>query len=131
MAIVSNNPGGYGGALGVITLEDVIESLIGEEIVDETDIFVDVHRKIKVNRPSLAPAKRYSSNGKLNTDIIHSPSSLTIKSSDTHSSKPTGIKIRMKGYGAIVDTLGGNSNSTILSTSNPQQNNNFNNELKI
>lgn len=30
MAIVSNNPGGYGGALGVITLEDVIERLIGE-----------------------------------------------------------------------------------------------------
>lgn len=130
MAIVSSNPGGYGGALGVITLEDVIESLIGEEIVDETDIFVDVHRKIKVNRPSLATAKRYSSNGKPNTDIIHSPSSLTIKSSDTHSPKPTGIKIRMKGYGAIVDTLGGNSNTT-LSTSNPQQNNNFNNEPKI
>jgi CBS domain containing-hemolysin-like protein len=30
MAIVSNNPCGYGGALGVITLEDVIEGLIGE-----------------------------------------------------------------------------------------------------
>ncbi|EPB84314.1 hypothetical protein HMPREF1544_08909 [Mucor circinelloides 1006PhL] len=41
MAIVSSNPGGYGGALGVITLEDVIEGLIGEEIVDETDVFVD------------------------------------------------------------------------------------------
>ncbi|KAI8063098.1 hypothetical protein BDF21DRAFT_347515 [Thamnidium elegans] len=41
MAVVSNNPGSYGGALGVITLEDVIEGLIGEEIVDETDVFVD------------------------------------------------------------------------------------------
>lgn len=39
MAIVANHPGG--GALGVITLEDIIESLIGEEIVDETDVFVN------------------------------------------------------------------------------------------
>jgi CBS domain containing-hemolysin-like protein len=30
MVLVSNNPGGDGDALGVITLEDVIESLIGE-----------------------------------------------------------------------------------------------------
>jgi CBS domain containing-hemolysin-like protein len=30
MAIVSSDPGGSSGALGVITLEDVIEELIGE-----------------------------------------------------------------------------------------------------
>lgn len=41
MALVSNNPGAQNGALGVITLEDVIEELIGEEIVDETDVYVD------------------------------------------------------------------------------------------
>ncbi|KAI9321357.1 hypothetical protein BX666DRAFT_2017383 [Dichotomocladium elegans] len=41
MALVSNNPGGIRGALGVITLEDVIEELIGEEIIDETDVYVD------------------------------------------------------------------------------------------
>ncbi|KAJ1984199.1 hypothetical protein H4R34_000805 [Dimargaris verticillata] len=34
--------------LGVITLEDVIEELIQEEIVDETDVFVDNRNKIKV-----------------------------------------------------------------------------------
>lgn len=33
MAIVSDKPCGYGGALGVITLEDVIEGLIGEVCV--------------------------------------------------------------------------------------------------
>ncbi|CAO3637864.1 unnamed protein product [Mucor hiemalis] len=136
MAIVSNNPGGYGGALGVITLEDVIESLIGEEIVDETDVFVNVHKKIKVNRPSIA--KRYSSN-RMGTDVIHSPSSMTVKHLDTqnrtNSSESTGIKIRMKGYGAIVDNAG--NNNTLSSSyqkhqqNTTQNNNSFGSEPKI
>ncbi|KAJ1573509.1 hypothetical protein NDA11_003472, partial [Ustilago hordei] len=50
MILVSNHPGESRGALGVVTLEDVIEEMIGEEIVDETDIYVDVHNKIKVVR---------------------------------------------------------------------------------
>lgn len=41
MVLVSTNPGAQNGAIGVITLEDVIEELIGEEIVDETDVYVD------------------------------------------------------------------------------------------
>ncbi|KAJ2783776.1 hypothetical protein H4R18_001528 [Coemansia javaensis] len=36
--------------LGIITLEDVIEELIQEEIIDETDVFVDMRQKIKVMR---------------------------------------------------------------------------------
>jgi len=34
--------------VGVLTLEDVIEELIGEEIVDETDVYIDIQKKIKV-----------------------------------------------------------------------------------
>jgi hypothetical protein len=37
-------------AVGVITLEDVIEEMIQEEIIDETDQYVDIHAKIKVSR---------------------------------------------------------------------------------
>ncbi|QLL34409.1 hypothetical protein HG536_0G02700 [Torulaspora globosa] len=46
MCVVSEDPGSSMGAIGVLTLEDVIEELIGEEIVDESDVFVDIHQKI-------------------------------------------------------------------------------------
>ncbi|MBW0485647.1 hypothetical protein O181_025362 [Austropuccinia psidii MF-1] len=50
MLLVSSEPGRSGGALGVVSLEDVIEEMIGEEIIDETDQYVDVAHKIKVIR---------------------------------------------------------------------------------
>lgn len=51
MCVVSSEPGSSAGALGVLTLEDVIEELIGEEIVDESDIFVDIHQRIMREQP--------------------------------------------------------------------------------
>jgi len=54
MVLVSESPGESYGAIGVVTLEDVIEELIGEEIVDETDVFVDVSRRLKRMNPAAA-----------------------------------------------------------------------------
>merc|ERR1719502_124534 len=34
--------------VGIVTLEDIIEKIIGDDIVDETDEFVDVDKKIRV-----------------------------------------------------------------------------------
>jgi metal transporter CNNM len=67
MVLVSEYPGTSKGALGVVTLEDVIEELIGEEIIDESDVFVDVHKAIRRIAP--APKSRF---GKYGHDHAHS-----------------------------------------------------------
>jgi metal transporter CNNM len=67
MVLVSEYPGTSKGALGVVTLEDVIEELIGEEIIDESDVFVDVHKAIRRIAP--APKSRF---GKYGHEHAHS-----------------------------------------------------------
>ena len=65
MVLVSDYPGDPFGALGVVTLEDVIEELIGEEIIDESDVFVDVHKAIRRMQP--APTHRARLQTRLNS----------------------------------------------------------------
>ncbi|KAI4606176.1 hypothetical protein J4E83_010197 [Alternaria metachromatica] len=80
MVLVSEFPAEARGAVGVVTLEDVIEELIGEEIIDESDVFIDVHKAIRRMAP--APRARVP-RGKVVTDIPRKPSEAQAVDSET------------------------------------------------
>ncbi len=63
MVLISEYPGENHGALGLLTCEDIIEELIGEEILDETDVYIDVHQKTRrMNPPPLKRGRQSTRN---------------------------------------------------------------------
>ncbi|KAI9005475.1 hypothetical protein CLU79DRAFT_781495 [Phycomyces nitens] len=102
--------------IGVITLEDVIEELIGEEIVDETDVYVDVHKKIKVTRgrtnpapPELQPLLRVV---RTKQPKRQSPQNRARRPQTRGPKDSRGIERQMMSYGALVDACDSDVAST-------------------
>ncbi|KAK9472972.1 uncharacterized protein V1510DRAFT_429785 [Dipodascopsis tothii] len=75
MMLVSEYPGEAYGAIGVLTLEDVIEELIGEEIVDESDVYVDIAQGIR--RKYLSPMMRRTLPSEFVVQQLQNPSRLS------------------------------------------------------
>ncbi|EJD55113.1 DUF21-domain-containing protein [Auricularia subglabra TFB-10046 SS5] len=66
LLLVSTTPGVPGGAVGVVTLEDVIEEIIAEEIVDETDLYESNQSKRRAKRVGTAAIMKGIVERKLN-----------------------------------------------------------------
>jgi len=70
-------------AKGIITLEDVVEELIGEEILDETDVFEDVAKQVRVVRAFKNELRRVSVVSATSAPNIPTPMSIQYTKGDS------------------------------------------------
>ncbi|KAK6459410.1 uncharacterized protein RJT20DRAFT_91120 [Scheffersomyces xylosifermentans] len=97
MIVVSEHPGEQTGAVGVLTLEDVIEELIGEEIVDESDVYIDINKNIKRKNPG--PLSKRNLTSYLHNLYQRSASNSKRNSLDANA-PPRGKRNSMEGFGS-------------------------------
>lgn len=131
--LVSKTPGDPGGAIGVVSLEDVIEEMIGEEIVDETDLYVDIHMKTKVIRGPRKPAagklapliagviERRRQARRTNTaEFVPSNGQLevTIPSANRNTAKSGFDKVKLRGGGVPERRITSTGNQTPRTSNN-------------
>lgn len=120
MIVVSESPGEPTGAVGVLTLEDVIEELIGEEIVDESDVYIDINKNIKRKHPG--PLAKRNLTAYLHDLYQRNTSTPNSKRNSIDSSEPPlDLTERMRhGSGSSIISYTANSKNKKSSSAKPQ-----------